>query len=416
MKKVYIIGSGIVGISCALNLLEKKFDVTLIEKNTKTKETSFGNAGVITRSSAYLINNKNLIPSLKKYIFNRHPAVQLDYLYLAKNINWSKNFLTQSLQENSEKNIKILDNIIKFSLSEHKKWLTQSGQIDRLRENGFLKVFRKKESLDGTSYEQSIYKSLGIDFEIISKETLKEREPALKPIYAGAMHITAGASVDNPGEVVDGYRNLYLSMGGKIEVDTITKIAKNVSGFTIHGNNTYAADVLVLAAGPYSNDLLKCVQKPIPMCFERGYHEHYASNSDIKLTHPVYDVDGAFVITPTNLGYRLTSGSELKDKHQPLTPTQLKQVRQSAHEALSLGEKTESPIWMGNRPTLPDSLPVIGQSPQNKSLWLAFGHQHIGFSTGPITGRLMAEMIANEQPLIDTRPFSPDRFIKHKAS
>jgi D-amino-acid dehydrogenase len=139
------------------------------------------------------------------------------------------------------------------------------------------------------------------------------------------------------------------------------------------------------------------------------------SNSDVKLTHPVYDVDGAFVITPTNLGYRLTSGSELKDKNQPLTPTQLALVSITAHEALSLGEKTDAPIWMGNRPTLPDSLPVIGQSPQNQNLWLAFGHQHIGFSTGPTTGRLIAELIANEPTLIDTTPFSPARFIKNKA-
>ena len=146
------------------------------------------------------------------------------------------------------------------------------------------------------------------------------------------------------------------------------------------------------------------------MCFERGYHEHYKSESEVKLTHPIYDVDSAFFITPTNLGYRLTSGSELKDKNKPLTPVQLRTISCAAHEALPLGERTETPVWMGNRPTLPDSLPAIGQSSQHPNLWLAFGHQHIGFSTGPATGRLMAELMANEPTLIDTTPFSPARF------
>ncbi|MCZ2721488.1 FAD-dependent oxidoreductase [Marinomonas sp. 15G1-11] len=108
MINVYVIGAGIVGVSCALNLLEKGFKVTLIDKENSVKETSFGNAGVITRSSAYLINNKNLIPNLKKYIFNKNPAVKLNHLYLIKNINWSSQFLYQSLEKNQKETLAIL--------------------------------------------------------------------------------------------------------------------------------------------------------------------------------------------------------------------------------------------------------------------------------------------------------------------
>jgi len=167
MDNVYVIGAGVVGVSCALNLIEKGFDVTLIERNESVLETSFGNAGVIARSSAYLINNKNLVSSLKKYVFNKHPAVRMSYPYLLKNIKWASCFLYNSLQETSEKNIKSLDSIIRVALSEHTKWLTASGQMHRLRDTGWLKIYRSPDGAQAAHYEQTIYKQLGIEFELL---------------------------------------------------------------------------------------------------------------------------------------------------------------------------------------------------------------------------------------------------------
>ncbi|MGO3346614.1 MAG: NAD(P)/FAD-dependent oxidoreductase, partial [Marinomonas sp.] len=128
------------------------------------------------------------------------------------------------------------------------------------------------------------------------------------------------------------------------------------------------------------------------------------------LTRPIYDVEKAFVLTPTTQGYRLTSGSELKDKEAIASPYQLQEVAISAQQAMTLGELISGSVWKGNRPTLPDSLPVIGRSLSHPSIWLAFGHQHVGFSTGPATGRLIAEMMLGESTFIDATPFLPTRF------
>ncbi|WP_191600028.1 NAD(P)/FAD-dependent oxidoreductase [Marinomonas algicola] len=410
MINVYVIGSGIVGVSCALNLLEKGVKVTLIDKENSVKETSFGNAGVITRSSAYLINNKNLIPNLKKYIFNKNPAVRLNHLYLIKNINWSRQFLYQSLEKKSERNISYLDSIIRVSLDEHKKWLTQSAGMSRLREGGWLKLFHSEEGAMATDYEQAIYNKLGINFDILNAQQIQILEPALKHIYGSALHIKDAVSVDHPGEVTQSYINLFIKLGGQVIRDGIQSLSIEGNQVALHGQKSYLADKVVLAAGPWSNDLLKCVSKPIPMCFERGYHRHYQFPEGPRLTRPIYDVDSAFVLTPTTQGYRLTSGSELNDKTAPDSFVQLDKVSISAQQSTYLGAPIENTEWRGNRPTLPDSLPAIGPCPNQDNIWLAFGHQHIGFSTGPATGRLIAEMISQQPTFIDASPFSPARF------
>ncbi|MBJ7536574.1 NAD(P)/FAD-dependent oxidoreductase [Marinomonas transparens] len=411
MSNVYVIGAGIVGVSCALNLLEKGFNVTLIEKEDGVKETSFGNAGVITRSSAYLINNKNLIPSLKKYVFNKHSAVRIKYSYLLKNLPWSSQFLYQSLEKKSEKNIESLNSIIEVSLDEHKKWLKKSGNMHRLRENGWLKLFHSKSGTQSTNYEQSIYKQYGINFELLDTEKIRTLEPALKPIYGSGIHIKDAVSVDHPGEVTQNYIDLFVELGGKVIRDDITRLSQEDSKVILHGRSFYNADEVVIAAGPWSNDLLKTISRPLPMCFERGYHQHFEYPNEMQLTRPIYDVDSAFVLSPMTNGYRLTSGTELNDKDAKINTIQLQKAIQSVQNSITLGSPIKNSLWKGNRPTLPDSLPAIGPHPECKHVWLAFGHQHVGFSTGPATGRLIAELIVGQEPFINITPFLPKRFF-----
>ncbi|MBM6550829.1 NAD(P)/FAD-dependent oxidoreductase [Marinomonas ostreistagni] len=411
MVSVYVVGAGIVGVSCALNLLEKGYKVTLIDRSSEVKETSFGNAGVIARSSAFLINNRNLIPSLHKYAFNKSLGVRLDYRYLLKNAGWAAQFLYQSLEVNSDKNIRALNRLIKPALAEHKKWLAQAGQLHRLQEGGWLKLFRSPNGLNSTGYEQSIYKQLGIAYQELDEAQIQALEPALNPIYKCGLHIKDTASVDHPGEVTQAYIDLFVARGGERVIDQVSRLSREGEQVVLHGEaDLYRADRLVLAAGPWSNDLLKSIAKPLPMCFERGYHQHFAVRSEKRLQRPFLDAEKSFVMTLTSQGYRVTSGSELKDKDAQCSPDQLFDVMPFARQALPFGELVTDSLWQGNRPTLPDSLPAIGPCPQQANIWLAFGHQHVGFSTGPITGRLIAQMIAGERADIDCAPFSPARF------
>jgi D-amino-acid dehydrogenase len=167
---------------------------------------------------------------------------------------------------------------------------------------------------------------------------------------------------------------------------------------------------VVVALGPWSADLLRPLGYRVPLAFERGYHQEFRPNPARSLHRPIHDADGSFLMTPMERGIRVTSGVELTSRDAPSSYAQLDAVVPVARSVVEFGEAVDQP-WRGARPTLPDSLPMIGPAPRHPGIWLGFGHQHIGFTTGPATGAAIAAMIAGAEPSFDTAPFSPSRYL-----
>ena len=166
----------------------------------------------------------------------------------------------------------------------------------------------------------------------------------------------------------------------------------------------------MVALGPWSTDLLAPLGYRLPVIRERGYHLHLAPRHNEPLGRPCLDAEGAYVVTPMRAGLRLTTGIEFSAADAPPTPVQLDSVLPLAREAFPTAGPAEPEPWLGARPGTPDSLPVIGRAPRHPNLWFAFGHASIGFALGPTTGRLIAEMMGSEDPLVDPAPFSASRF------
>jgi D-amino-acid dehydrogenase len=169
-------------------------------------------------------------------------------------------------------------------------------------------------------------------------------------------------------------------------------------------------DHLVVALGPWSPDYLAPLGIKIPMAFERGMHQHFSLREGSQLNRPIYDVSGGYVLAPMANGVRLSTGVELAARDAAANPTQLALATRAAQHVLPISPSPTHPAWLGARPTLPDSRPMIGESSRFPKLWCAFGHQHIGFSTGPGTGAIIAQMIANEKLSVNAAPFAPGRF------
>ena len=167
---------------------------------------------------------------------------------------------------------------------------------------------------------------------------------------------------------------------------------------------------LVLALGPWTTDLTDRFDLAFPFAVKRGYHMHYLSTRGARLSRPIVDVEMGYCLTPMARGFRLTTGVEFADRDAPPTPRQLKQLQPIVRELFPLGEAIDPEPWLGRRPALPDGLPVIGPAPGVPDMWLAFGHGHLGFTQGPITGRLIAEAICGEPTLVDLTPFRAERF------
>ena len=200
-------------------------------------------------------------------------------------------------------------------------------------------------------------------------------------------------------------------MQGTIKESDVKEIVQDTDGWKIvTDSETYYSDKLVIAAGPWSNDLIRPLGYDLPLFPMRGYHQHFKVTDKNTISHSMFDMDKGFVMGPMQQGIRITTGAEMTTMNAPKNFGQLKTVLKFAKKILPLEDAVESEAWAGSRPCMPDMKPVIGPANKHEKLWFAFGHSHQGFTLGPMTGRLVEEMIHEKPLLVDLAPFSAERF------
>ncbi len=410
-RTVLVLGAGIVGVSCALALQQRGLAVTLLDRREPGRETSYGNAGVIGRSSLVPLNNPGLYAKLPGYLGNRHPALHLDWRRALASPGWMLRFLWEARRSQASARIAAMDGLTSTAVTRHRALMQQAGISDRLRETGTLKLWRSVAGLEAARAEQVLFTAYGIESEILDRQGISALEPSLNPIFPTGLFVSANASVDSPGAVTAAYAALFVARGGRLVQDEVGALRREGALWRVQAARGFheASDVVV-ALGPWSADLLRPLGLDPKLDVERGYHRHLAPEDGARLNRPVYDVDGAYFMTPMEEGYRITSGVDLSQRDAPDRLRQIDSATQSAREAFPLGAVIGK-TWRGARPTLPDSLPMIGAAPRHDGLWLAFGNQHLGFSTGPMTGELLAALFSGETPPIDPKPYAPGRYL-----
>lgn len=411
-RTALVLGAGIVGVSCALALQQRGFAVTLIDRREPGRETSYGNAGVIGRSSLVPLNNPGLYAKLPGYLGNRHPALHLDWRRALTSPGWMLRFLWEGRASQAAARIAAMDGLTATAVTRHRALMREAGVTHRLRETGTLKLWRSDAGLASARAEQDLLKAHGVESEILDRQGISALEPSLNPIFPTGLFIAANGSVDSPGAVTAGYAALFVARGGTLIQEEVGSLRREGALWRVQTvQRRYEASDVVIALGPWSSDLLRPLGLNPKLDVERGYHRHFAPGDGARLSRPVYDVDAAYFMTPMEEGYRVTSGVDLSLRDAPDQLRQIESVTQSAREAFPLGGMLGK-TWRGARPTLPDSLPMIGAAPGHQGLWLAFGNQHLGFSTGPMTGELLAALFSGETPPIDPKPYAPGRYIR----
>lgn len=413
---VAILGAGIVGVSCALELQRRGADVTIFDRVAPGRETSYGNAGVIARSSLVPFNNPGLWATLPKLLKNDSAGFRYDPFFLARNLPWTLGFLSRARASSFRETTAALDALIRLSTMEHQRLLVEAGVAHRLRANGWLFLYRSEQGFARSQLSRDTFEEFGISTQTLDAHELSELEPDLKPLFPRALWIKDTSSVDSPGRVVEAYAKLFVSRGGRFKQALIGGIgragANSAWQIADESGLVHEASRVVLALGPWTKEFAKkSLGLSVPMAFERGYHMHYRAVDGASLRRPIYDTGGGYVLSPMEQGLRLSTGVHLTARDAPKNLVQLELAERSAREAFPLESRLDTEAWLGSRPTLPDSRPIIGECPQHPGLWLAFGHQHIGFSTGPGTASLLGSMMAGEACAFDPTPFRPSRFM-----
>ncbi|OCK61588.1 FAD-dependent oxidoreductase [Bradyrhizobium sp. LMTR 3] len=407
---VVVLGAGIVGVSTAFAAQQRGMSVVLVDRREPGSETSYGNAGIISSGSITPLNNPSLWKSLPKYLTNRHAALRWSPLWAVKNAGWVARFLASSAASRLEPRAIALHDLIGASAKLHRQWIVQAGAGHRIRETGWLRAWRSDAVL-AAKQEQAMLAEYGIASEWLDRQAISALEPDIVPVYKVGLLHTQTASVDSPGEVVKAYARMFANAGGQVRRADIKAILPGGDGWrVVLADGEISARHVVAALGPWSADMLRPLGYRVPLACERGYHREFKPNPARALRRPIYDIDGGFIMTPMEQGIRVTSGVELSDRDAPASFAQLDQIVPLARGVVEFGDAVGD-AWRGSRPTLPDSLPIIGPAPRHAGLWLAFGNQHIGFTTGPATGAAIAAMIGGAPPPYDVAPFAPNRYI-----
>lgn len=412
-SKIAVLGAGMVGVSCALALQARGARVTLIDRREPGRETSYGNAGVASRGSLMPFNNPALWKSLPALAGNRTVQLRYSPSYLLRSVRWAAGFLANTRAPVFEQTTAALDALVTLSLGLHRQWSQAAGVARRWRDDGWLYLYRQAAAFEAAHASRAVLARHGVRLQSLDRQALRDIEPGLRPVFERALWIQDASSADSPGAVTAAYAEWFARQGGRVLRQPVARVVAQGAGWGVvaQGEHVEVYDQVVVALGPWSADFLRPLGLRVPMACERGYHMHFAAQPGAVLGRPVYDTAGGYVLAPMEQGLRLSTGVELADRDAPPSHAQLALAEQAARQAFALAHRLEAEPWLGSRPTLPDSRPMIGESPRHRGLWLAFGHQHIGFSSGPATAQVLAALMAGEAPPIDARPFAPGRFL-----
>jgi D-amino-acid dehydrogenase len=409
---VIILGAGMVGVSAALHLQKRGRTVVLVDRRGAAEETSYGNAGLIQREGVVPYPFPNDPLKIAQYAFNMLPEANLHYSALPKIAPWLYRYWRASSPEGQAKTAAGAKPLIENCVTEHEALMSEAGITGMLRRTGYLRIYRSKDKLDAAIAKETIDRDkYGVNFTVIDAQKIQELEPHLSNGLAGGLLMPDPVSVPDPGAVGKAYADLFVRRGGKFlrgEARSLTSV--NGGWQVLCADGPVTAKQVVVALGPWSGDVMQNQGYGVPLGVKRGYHMHYKAKGNATLNRPILDTDNGYVLSPMSRGLRLTTGAEFALRDAPPTPVQLGKVEPAAFKLFPLEARVEPTPWMGARPCFPDMLPMISEIPGHAGLWADFGHHHLGFTMGPVTGRLLAEMMTGEKPFTDPRPYRADRF------
>lgn len=409
---VLVLGAGMVGVSAALHLLKRGRDVILVDRNDEAgEETSYGNGGIIECASVFPYMFPRDLGEILRYATNRAPQVSYHLLELPSYLPWLVRYFIASEPKRAHRCAMGVLPLIRRSLIEHEALIGEAGVPDLLRKTGWIKLFRSDATLADAQGAFERAKQYGVEGEVLDTSAIAQREPGLTGDFAGAIHFSGPGFVPDPGGLAKAYASLFKREGGRFVVADARSLEQVAGGWRVTGaGDTVVAREAVVALGPWSDLVFAPLGYAIPLGIKRGYHLHLRPRGNAVLQHPVLDSDLGYLLAPMNRGIRMTTGVEFARRDAPATPVQVERALPRARALFPLGEAIEAKPWKGARPCLPDMLPVIGKAPRHAGLWFDFGHQHHGLTLGPVTGRLLAEMMTGAEPFSDPAPFAVERF------
>lgn len=399
MAEVLVLGAGMVGVTTGLALLERGHDVTIIDRGTPGRETSYGNAGLIQTEAVEPYAMPLAPGALLQIALGRGYDVKWNIPGLFSQIGAVASYAWNSRPAGHRRASVTWGRLIRQSTDRHGPLIAASGADNIIRRDGYIELHRTPAKLDKARTAAERFRSeFGVAARMLTGPELRAMEPAIKVDILGATHWSDSWNASDPGGLVAAYAALFERRGGRIVNGDAGDLHRKGTGWMA---DEVTAEHAVIALGPWSPMLTARFGLKVPMIYKRGYHRHY--HMELPPRHPIADFGNSVVLSPMRRGLRIATAAELT-RHPRLTPPQLKHGEEAARELFDVGDPVEAEPWTGRRPCMPDMLPVVGRIPDQPNLWAHFGHGHQGFTLGPVTAEILADEMSGGEGWAELQP------------
>ena len=412
-KSVGVVGAGIQGVCIGLQLIKKGIPVTIFDRHdplsSNFQAASYGNAGHFSPYAVLQFNRPDVLYDVPKMLFSSYGPLALKWNYVPKLIPWFFNYLKNFNKKKMLHTAKYMHQILNLSNDAYEEIFKEIDVSNLVDKKGIIYVWTNK-NLKSRELEIKVRNDLGIKQKLLTQKEILELEPNLEPVFdAGVIYEDAMHARDPHGILKEIFK-LFLKKGGRFIQEDIQSLSQNNSNQTIikSENKNYEFEKSIIASGAFSKRFSDQLGEQIPLDTERGYHVHF-KKMDHLISRPVIFLDRGFGMTPMNQGLRAVGTVELGGLKNPPSKKRIDYIVNCAKELLPQLKKHEDE-WLGFRPTLPDFLPILGPSLKNKNIIYAFGHHHLGWTLGAITGKIISGIAAGEKTNLDLSPYSSKRF------
>lgn len=406
--EIAIIGAGVVGLAIAERLMDQGHEVTLIDPNEPGMGASYGNAGTVADYAVMPVGSPAVLKNLPSLLFDRDSPLAIRRAALPSLMPWLLRFVRQSLPGHTRRNAMAIAALLADAAPSWQDLAARIGGQGILQDRGCLYLYETDRAFRAAEADMAFRRSLGITVDLIGPDELQQLEPGLPGVEGGAAFFPRAIFLSDPGLMM---RTLaaHVAQGSHFLQARAERLERHLDGVAISGPGLQVkAHKVILAAGAHARDLARQAGDAVPLETERGYHVEWEMETP-RLTRPTCPTTRGFYLCPMQGRLRVAGTVELGGLQAPPSPHRVAKLIEGARAIFpDLG--TPARDWMGFRPSLPDSLPVIGPSTKGRDIIHAYGHGHIGLTLAPITARLVAAVVAGRTPELDLAPYAPGRF------
>lgn len=410
-EHVAVVGAGIVGVSTAIWLQRSGHRVTLIDREGPASGTSYGNAGILAAAAIVPVTVPGLMRKAPGMLFSPNEPLFLRWSYLPKLIPFLIKYLGTANHKDLDRIAGGLADMMHDTADQHTALAKGTPAEQYLDVGDYLFVYENEYAYRKDSLAWDIRGKFGLPFEELDEHELAAYQPDLAGKFGFGVKCLNHGQIRDPGEYTKALAQHFVDQHGEMMVGTVTdiKMERGRAVGAVVGQDLVEADHIVLTTGAWSKELAEKLGVKVSLESERGYHLEFVG-ADVNLSCPIMVTSKKFAMTSMNGRLRCAGIVEFGGLNAPPSQAPFELIKRNVEQIFPDLKYTRIDEWMGHRPSTPDSLPLVGAFQHVKNVWAGFGHQHLGLTGGPKTGRWLAQMISGEVPNVDMKPYSPDRF------